>query len=128
MIAQLELVKPEFLMQAVALAGVAVLAYFQWRQATQSKVREISPQPLAMRQVADYVTQVECDKTHEAVSDRLEKLEMTVDELRTALNQLDKADEQRSSEIHKRLNHLDEIVGQMPDRVVTLLLNTKQLR
>jgi ribosome-binding protein aMBF1 (putative translation factor) len=119
---------PETAAVVVALAGVAAGA--NQIMALADRLKE-KPPP-----AATYVTKETCATQRAGHTGRIARLEQTVadvqDRIREDRAALDKADEDRASRIHRRIDDLErdihDRIQALPNEIVALLRNTGNLR
>lgn len=80
---------------------------------------------------AQYVTAEQSELLHNGINVRVSRLEVAVneirDEMRSARDADREAEEERTVRIHDRIESIEQRLAEMPQKIVTLLLNTQLL-
>jgi hypothetical protein len=134
-LAQLPTVTPEFLKDGVLLiVGLAagVLVFKQLFKGDRPDKVALGPQPLLVKAEERYVTFDHCNVMHREFEQRVARIEVWMDQLRSELREqrkeADHKNEIRSQELTNRIDSLrsdmESRLAAMPSQIVALLKNT----
>lgn len=114
----------KWLQVALPLGLVVVAALTLWIRVRQPQKREVTLSE-------HYVTEEHCEHMQAPLVQRVVKVEREIIDLRAELKRdreaLEHSNEARAIDIHRRIDALQREVNQIPNLVVSQLLNTKQL-
>lgn len=126
-LAQIQHVDPAFLREwllvALTVFGLVAVGMTLWLRAR--------PQRRDVKMLEQFVTSEQCAIMQRPIESRVARIEGEVVQLREQLKkdreELDQANEARISRLHQRIDKLNDDLKEMPSKVVTELLNTRNL-
>lgn len=129
-LAQFQTVSAEHIKDAIlVLAGFAglILLFKQITKGDRPDKREITPQPLLVKPVSDYMTRENCFRVQAQTEERIDQVQAAIQEIRQEFREVRKdtaiANEHRSEELRRIVSELEGKIQQVPHQMMALLRN-----
>ena len=90
--------------------GLLIKEFFAWRRSRSQKT-EITPDPLHVEKTGPFVTCGECKQHRAAIGKRIDTIETSTRTIISKLDEIDTRAEQRSENLHRRLDPIIEKVA-----------------